>query len=208
MSLLIGLFIKNNSKILENKFYNVTDQYLLENISTDASAFEEIYNKYWQSLFSYAYKRSGSKEIAEEMVQELFMKLWERRKCLKISNNNLCAYLFTAIKYTVVNYYQAKKVRNVFMEQSLNKLNAENTTEQHVFFKEVSQNFENAINTLPVQCRKIFKLSREEHYSMKEIAFQLNISPKTVENHLGRAIKVIKVYMKDFVLVVSAILIY
>ncbi len=200
--------MKNNSKILENKFYNATDQYLLENISTDASAFEEIYNKYWQSLFSYAYKRSGSKEIAEEMVQELFTKLWERRKCLKISNNNLGTYLFTAVKYTLVNYYQAKKVRNVFMEQSLNKLNAENTTEQHVFFKELSQNFENAVNTLPEQCRKIFKLSREEHYSMKEIACQLNISPKTVENHLGRAVKVIKVYMKDFVLIFSAILIY
>ena len=140
------------------------------------------------------------------MVQELFTKLWERRKTLTIDTECLPGYLHTAIKYIVVNHYQSKKVRNEFMRDAYHRLEVENTTEQQLFFNEASLAFEKAISILPKQCKRVFKMSREEHYSMKEIATRLSISPKTVENHLSKAVKTIRMHMKDFVLMLSLVL--
>lgn len=174
-----------------------------DKMTFDTAAFKEAYQRHWNSIFEYAYKRTGSKEIAEEMVQELFTKLWERRKDLTIDKECLSNYLYTAIKYIVVNHYQSKKVRNEFMKEAYHRLETENTTEQQLFFNEASIALEKAVSVLPKQCKKVFKMSREEHFSMKEIATRLSISPKTVENHLGKAIKTIRMHMRDFVLALS-----
>ena len=191
---------------MKGNFYSSAQPNHTDKMTFDASTFEEAYQKHWNSIFSYAYKRTGSKEIAEEMVQELFTKLWERRKTLTIDTECLPGYLHTAIKYIVVNHYQSKKVRNEFMRDAYHRLEVENTTEQQLLFNEAFSAFEKAINILPKQCKRVFKMSREEHYSMKEIATRLSISPKTVENHLSKAVKTIRMHMKDFVLMLSLVL--
>ena len=89
------------------------------------------------------------------------------------------------------------------MKEAYHRLETENTTEQQLFFNEASIALEKAVSVLPKQCKKVFKMSREEHFSMKEIATRLSISPKTVENHLGKAIKTIRMHMRDFVLALS-----
>lgn len=163
----------------------------------ELGAFEEIYLRYWKKLYSAAYRRVQSREIAEEMVQDIFTSLWINRNTQSIEI--LSAYLHSAIKYKVINYLEKEMTRRVYAEETLNSTVAvENSTEEAVLLNELNRALEIEIQKLPPKRQEIFKLSRQEHLTIKQVASHLGISEKTAENQLGKALKVLKVNLKHF----------
>jgi RNA polymerase sigma-70 factor (family 1) len=160
-------------------------------------AFEEIYLRYWKKLYSAAYKRVQSREIAEEIVQDIFTALWMNRANQTIEN--LSAYLSSAVKYKVINYMEKEMSRRNYTEiQLASAVSAANSTEEAVFLNELNRALELEIQKLPPKRQQIFKMSRQDHLSIKQVASTLGISEKTAENQLGKALKVLKVNLKHF----------
>ena len=167
-------------------------------VDHDMVAFEEIYYRYWERLYSATYKRISLKEDAEEIVQDIFTSLWAGRS--KNTIQNLSAYLFTAVKYKVIHYYEKQKVKATFFEaRSSDEISSTNTTEETILWNELNEAIEKQISKLPDRCLQVYKLSRQEHLSMKQVASQLNISEKTVENQLSKAVKVLRTNLKHFI---------
>ena len=163
----------------------------------DITAFEEIYNRYWSRLYSAAYKRLKSREACQEIVQDLFTVFWLGRKELRIKVS-LEAYLVTAVRYKVFNHIEKEMVRRNYRE-TLPEMSAriDNSTEETIFLNDLNQQLEEEIIQLPERCRQVFELSRKEQKSNKEIALELNISEKTVENHMTKALRILRTCLKD-----------
>jgi RNA polymerase sigma-70 factor (family 1) len=163
----------------------------------ELGAFEEIYMRYWKKLYSSAYKRVQSREISEELVQDIFTALWINRQAVNVEN--LSAYLFSAIKYKVINHLEKEMSRRAYAQAQVNALaSLENNTEETVYLNELNLALEKEILKLPPKRQQIFKLSRQGHLSIKQVASHLGISEKTAENQLGKALKVLKVNLKHF----------
>ena len=163
------------------------------------AAFETIYNRYSRKIYAHIYNRLQSKEVTEEVMQNIFVSLWEKRGSVSIKN--LGAYLYTAAKYDVLDHIRSEKVRRSYSSDVAAKGMApyiENTTEREFNFDELYSVMQQEVNKLPEKCRLIFKLSREEFFSSKEIASQLKISSKTVDNQINKATGVLRVQLVDF----------
>ncbi|WP_426582179.1 RNA polymerase sigma-70 factor [Mucilaginibacter sp. R-33] len=166
----------------------------------DIDAFEEIYNRYWLKLYSAAYKRVKERETAQEIVQDFFTSFWINREQVKIQTS-LQGYLFTSIKYLVLNYKRAEAVRNSYAEILLMVNNSfDNSTEENYYYKELLERVETEVNQLPPKCRNVFELSRKQYKTNKEIAQLMGISEKTVENHLTKALRYLRVNLNSLLL--------
>ncbi|MBC8112588.1 MAG: RNA polymerase sigma-70 factor [Verrucomicrobia bacterium] len=164
----------------------------------DENAFTHIYEQYWEKLYAMAYNRLKSKELTEEIVQDIFTELWLKREVITIQKN-IEAYLVASLKYKIFNHIRHLKVKQTHIQHVKNSSdNLEDTTWQQVSFEELYAKMENELNQLPEKCRLVFTLSRHEGYSMKEIAQELDISPKTVEVHIGKALKILRIGLKDY----------
>ncbi len=165
--------------------------------SDDEAAFNELYKRYWKTLFNAAYHRIASIEDSREMVQHIFMRVWEKRKLTPIVNPE--HYLNMAIKNSVINYFESKAVRGRYKLHILKKgVDRTNETEAMLRYNELSQAIKQAIDALPEKTAVIFKMSRFENLTVKEIANVLHISEKAVEYHITSSIRYLKVHLKDF----------
>jgi RNA polymerase sigma-70 factor (family 1) len=166
------------------------EQLLRAMASGDHEALEQLYSRYWQHLFIAAYNVLKNKAASEDIVQEAFLQLWQRREKLDIKTS-LEAYLFSVVRYTVFKYIKKEQAHSqVFknLEERLHYI----TPEDIVVEKNIRSQLAGIVNTLPEKCREIYILSREEQLSHHEIATRLNISTKTVENHITIALKKIR----------------
>ena len=179
-------------------FKAYSDEALLKLLrQQELGAFEEIYLRYWRKLYSAAYKRLMLRETAEEIVQDIFTSLWVNRHTAKI--DVLSSYLVTAVKYKVINHLEREMSRRLYAEaQMRSELTLDNSTEETVLLNELNTALEREIQKLPPKRKQIFKMSREDHLSIKEVASHLGISEKTAENQLGKALKVLKLNLKHF----------
>jgi len=137
-----------------------------------------------------------SKEIAEGIVQDIFRSLWERREKIELQEP-LEHYLIRAAKLKVIDYFRKKQrdekhLACAFQEYCL----SDNCTEDALAFNELHQQIGQLVDMLPCHCREVYTLSREEGLSNKEIAKKLNISIKTVEYHMSRALSFLKSRLK------------
>lgn len=171
---------------------------LIENLRKgDERAFEHIYNHWWKKLFLLAFKKTGDRAIAEDTVQHIFEQLWQRREALTVQN--LDSYLTTAVKYKVINYY-----RTVTSQDQYDSFVRETVGSSSFFtvpvteIKEMQWVYHDAIEKLPDRTREIFKLSREEKLTNREISTSLHITEKAVEYHITRSLRVLRLRLKQF----------
>jgi RNA polymerase sigma-70 factor (ECF subfamily) len=165
---------------------------------TDEAGFERVFKTYFKSLHAYACTITKEEAAAEEVVQQVFVKLWERSEGLTISGS-VAAYLYRAVYNESLNYLKHRKVRAVhqqYVEHSMKNVNEQ--AGKKLSLKELEGRLAQALNDLPEQCRTIFQMSRFEELRYKEIADRLGISVKTVENQMGKALKLLRVKLVEF----------
>jgi RNA polymerase sigma-70 factor (family 1) len=161
--------------------------HLLQQSSEEA--FTEIYNRYWEKLFSVAYYHCHNKQVAEEVTQDVFMSLWDRRNSLDVKD--LKAYLATAAKFAIFKHLvRTKRRRQLLAEGAAPVVSlSEDANINAVFLKEYVNGL---VETLPEKSRIVYKFSREEGLNIPEIAEVMQISHKTVETHLNKALKTLR----------------
>jgi RNA polymerase sigma-70 factor (family 1) len=160
-------------------------------------AFEVLYRRHWAHLINAAYKRLQSRQRAEDIVQELFITLYQKRNFLEITVS-LKAYLSQALKYRVLNEFRAEGIRSTHVKSLFLSDECKNDFVEGLEAKELHKLIEASLAGLPEKCRQVFLLSRREHMSNKEISNELNISVSTVEKHVGRALKTLKGHLKMY----------
>lgn len=170
----------------------VSDNILIDRLKKDdKKALAELYNAYWQPLFISSYNLLKDKELCEEIVQNVFIDLWNNREKIQIKIS-INSYLYACIRYKVFGQFRKKKMIKVELFDDLKKRFQYATPETKIIHKELVEQIDAIVETLPKKCRKVYRLSRNEQLSHKEIANQLNISTKTVENHITIALKAIR----------------
>ena len=178
---------------------DLSEKQVLETIqSGNESAFEMIFRSYNQPLCRYAYSFLEDKEEAEEVVQSAFITIWEKRKSLDIQTS-LKSYLYRMVRNACLNVIKHEKIKQQHVTHELAV--AESTYEsvaQKVYASELELKITEAMKALPEQCRLVFQLSRFEELKYQEIADQLQISVKTVENHMGKALKIMREQLKEY----------
>jgi RNA polymerase sigma-70 factor (ECF subfamily) len=160
-------------------------------------AFEILFHKYYAHLCSYAAKIINDDAAAEEIVQDFFVKLWEKREQLFIETS-LKNYFFRSVKNLCLNYIQHNKTKLRYAQVVISEV--ENTFSDDSNYPEVdlSEKIEESINSLPEKRQEIFRLSRQEGLKYHEIAQKLNISIKTVETQMSLAIKTLRDKLKNY----------
>ncbi|MDI9861968.1 RNA polymerase sigma-70 factor [Flectobacillus rhizosphaerae] len=164
-------------------------------------AFDEIYERYWSKLYAYAYNRLRDKETCEEIIQEVFVSLWANRKTTKIESS-VSGYLYQAVKFQMLNFMKSAEVRNNYLAQFSHFRDQlfDDSNNESIAFNELRMMLEKSMSDLPEKCQEVFRMSRVQHLSIQEIAQQLNISHKTVENHLTKALKHLREDLGDFLI--------
>ncbi len=155
----------------------------------DQSAFSEIYDRYWKGLYRSANNILQNPEAAEDVLQDVFLSLWQRRSEVEI--NSLKAYLYQALRFSVLKAIRNQKTDQQFYERLAN-VTTEIIAENPMLFKEQQYLIQNLIDRLPEDCKETFRLSREENMTYKQIASYLNISEKTVEKRISKSLKAIR----------------
>ncbi|MDJ0365712.1 RNA polymerase sigma-70 factor [Hymenobacter sp. H14-R3] len=177
------------------------DEALLQALGQDdRAAFAEVYERYWQRLFGLAYRKLKSRETAEELVQDLFAALWHKRAEHHIEQ--LESYLIGAINHRIIGHLRAQQVRTAYADYCRwHQQEMTQETEQALAAADLSEAFARALLCLPEQSREIFRLNRLEHFSVQDISHQLNLSAKAVEYHLTKSRRLLRGYLRDFVLI-------
>ncbi|MFD1628326.1 RNA polymerase sigma-70 factor [Pseudopedobacter beijingensis] len=171
-----------------------TDNELLNLLkSGHKSALDEIYNRYYAILYSHAYSKLPDREEVRDIVQEVFVSLWNNREKIVITSS-LSAYLYTSTRSRVLDIYRRQKVRNAYT-QSLQAFidSGENITEEKFREKELIRLVEKEVASLPAQMRRIFEMSRFKDMTHQQIADELQISPQTVRTQVKNALRVLRV---------------
>ena len=164
----------------------------------DESAFEQLFRAYYPRLCAFASTLLDDRAEAEEVVQTMFCRLWEQRTSLEVTSS-VQAYLFRAVRNASLNQIKKTQIRDAYKVMNLDNLNQNPEFQpDRITESALSQRIEKAIADLPEQCRLVFKLSRFEEMKYKEIAEHLNISIKTVENQMGKALKRLRLDLVDF----------
>lgn len=167
----------------------------------DRDAFTAIYHRYWEKLFAIAAHKIKDLSEAEDIVQHLFITIWTRREVLEITSS-LNSYLAVAVKYRILKSLDKSYRNRHFNDKAADEVLeiADDATQQWLEFQEVKARLEKLVDSLPAKCKLVYKLSREEGLSQKQIAAELGISENTVESHMGHALKTIKGGLKSFFL--------
>lgn len=170
---------------------HLIDNQLIDRLKHDDDiALSIIYKKYWQMLYVSAYNILKDQQACEDIIQELFIKLWHNRHLVEI-NVSLKAYLYASIRYEVYRQIRSGTVRSDIYDNLQKRIQTPDTY-YNIEYKELIDQINLVVNKLPEKCREVYKLSREEQLSHKQIAERLNISPKTVENQITKALRYLR----------------
>jgi len=165
----------------------LTDSQLINLLKSDNEpAFTEIYNRYWSSLFDTAYSILQDDDSAKDIVQNVFISLWQRREVSNIQS--LKPYLQQAARFLVLKAIRNNQTDSRFYDR-VKEITSEILNDDPLIFKEQQILIQSLLNSLPENCRETFRLSREEGYTYKQIASHLNISEKAVEKRMSKSLK-------------------
>jgi RNA polymerase sigma-70 factor (family 1) len=159
-------------------------------------AFSELYTRHVRLLVHTAIRKTGVKTTAEDLVQEVFFKFWTGRHKYDIQKNPQ-AYLQGMLKHNIVNHYYQEQRRQALSIDTIESP-VDDETQENLDYNLLSELYEQSLLKLPEKCRQVFVLSRKG-YSLKEIAAAQDISEKTVEAHVSKALRILRVEMKDYI---------
>lgn len=162
----------------------------------DTAAYEEIYHTYNKQLLQTAYQKIRNRIVAEDLVQNIFISIWEKRENLVVKDAK--SYLLGCLKFSVINYIRAQVMEDKYISFALNSHTEDQQTTTPLELSDLSQIIEQGISALPEKTQEIFRLSRFEHQSTKKISVGMKISEKTVEYHITRSLKFIRTYLKNY----------
>ncbi len=171
------------------------DQQIIQDIREGREApFREVFNTYYEGLCQYAFTILRDMDEAEDIVQAMFIKIWEKRQSLTITHT-VKSYLYKAVHHQCINQFDHRAVREKYRELSL----IENSGIQlpEVFPNELEDRIVAAINSLPKQCRTIFMMSRYQDMKYSEIAKALELSVNTIENQISKALRILRTHLDD-----------
>lgn len=172
----------------------------------DITAFEMLFRTYYQPLCHYAYTFLQDKGDSEEIVQSTFLMVWEKRDTLAI-RTSVKPYLYAMVRNACLNVLKHKKIKQRHASEEIAMADRSHDAVTHmVASNELEHRIKVAMEELPEQCRMVFKLSRFEELKYAEIAEQLNISIKTVENHMGKALRIMREQLRDYLPLIIVIL--
>lgn len=178
---------------MQHGYASVSDEDLLAALrSDDDRAFAELYRRYARLLVTTAFRKTGDGAVAEDLVHELFLSLWLRRRELFVQGA-VRVYLFSALKNRVISHYHRQaNAALVPLDEFRESLPA--PAEADALLGEF---YEQSLRKLPERCRQVFVMSRSG-YTMREIAQTLGISEKTVEVHIGKALRLLRAEFRDY----------
>jgi RNA polymerase sigma-70 factor, ECF subfamily len=192
--------------LLEIKNRILNDRDLLKRLKKDdGKAFEELFRKYFFALMGYAKFYTGNAQIAEDMVHDVFYRIWEIRKSMEV-HTSIKSYLYRAVHNNSIQYLRHQKViqnhnkiQQAKLEEALilNKLYFE-TGLGKLFEMDINDMVDKAINKLPEKTGKVYILSRKKNNNNSEIAKELNISEKAVEYHITKALSLLRAVLKEY----------
>jgi RNA polymerase sigma-70 factor (family 1) len=168
----------------------------------DEHAFNQLFNRYWVKLYKAAYSKLQEGDVCAEIVHDIFLRLWQRRKELEIEH--FAGYLLMAVRFQVYSRYKATK-SPVLYKEAIDEKDQEytwNKGDLRLQEHELQQTLQFYINQLPKRCIEIFTLSRVNHLSNHEIAQRLGISKKSVENQLTMALKHLRTAYRELTVLV------
>jgi RNA polymerase sigma-70 factor (family 1) len=167
------------------------DYILLEQLRNDSRpAFDKLYQKYWKFVFNLTYKRIKDVDRSEDIAQDIFTKIWFNRA--EIAIKNIPAYLATAVKNSVFTYLAKESKYIPVNEKHLEIEMQGGNADAAIILEDFIKAYEALIDNLPNQQREVFKMRFNNELNPDEIAFKLHLSPKTVRNHLGRALSTLR----------------
>lgn len=164
--------------------------------SGDDTALKLIYKKYWNPLFSSAYNILRDQQACEDIIQDIFINLWNKREQIEIKVS-LKSYLFASARYEVYRQVRYGSVREDIFKNVHERLQTPSEY-GNIEHRELLSQINSIVDKLSAKCKVVYKLSREEQLSHKEIASQLDISTKTVENHLNKALRQLRISLGLF----------
>lgn len=166
----------------------------------DSEYFKIIYKKYFNVLHAYSLRFVSKGEVAEDIVQEVFLECWDRRRSIDVAES-LKPYLYTLTRRKSIDFLRKSESKNLLfseIETHLDQLFFETLTlDDPIDMREIGQIIEEAILLLPPKCKEVFLLSRESGMKNKQIAESLGLSVKTVEKHITKAIKQIRLALEE-----------
>jgi RNA polymerase sigma-70 factor (ECF subfamily) len=173
------------------------DNFLSKEIAAgNTRAFDKVFNDHYRNLCRFAYSIVHDEDTAQNIVQQVFIKLWENRETLVLIER-LLPYLTGMVRNECINFINREK-RNIKLSDIPADIQTGNTTENQLELKELEENLIIALSALPERCKMAFEYSRFEHLSNKEIATKMEISIKGVEALIGRALKSLRISLAEY----------
>jgi RNA polymerase sigma-70 factor (ECF subfamily) len=164
----------------------------------DETGFEHVFKFYFKNMYRYALTILQDHDQAEDIVQNVFYKLWDKIESLHFQGS-LGGYLYRAVHNESLNHLKHKKVRRTYLTYITGNMKEQGDgAHRKVLFSELERRLQKAINELPEQCRTIFQMSRFEELRYLDIAQRLGLSVKTVENQMGKALKLLRARLIDY----------
>jgi len=199
--------------VSSNKYYTLKEaiifdsRYIVDSMNTEqpgitlgestVSIYEHAFKTHFKGLHSYAYTIVKDDVMAEEMVQNVFYKLWKNKETIQI-NQSVAAYLYRSVYHESLNYIKHLKVKSAYQSYAVRTMDNINNASEKLKLRELEVKLDQALKELPEQCRTIFQMSRFEELKYMEIAGKLGISVKTVENQMGKALRLLRTKLVDF----------
>lgn len=171
--------------------------------------FESLFKAQYKGLHAYACTMVQDEDVAEDIVQQTFFKLWERRDTIG-EIGSLPAYLYRSVYNSSLNQLKHNKVKNAYQQYAVQQMNKQEqqagSTGQGL--RELEHRLDTALKELPEQCRTIFQMSRFEELKYREIADRLGLSVKTIEAQMGKALRILRMKLVDYLPAALLVLLY
>lgn len=176
----------------------VSEKLLIEQLlAQNEKAFETVFKRYYKALHAYAFAIVKEEDLAEDIVQQVFFRIWQNAGNLRIQSS-IAAYLYRSVNNESLNHLKHQKLVVAHQKETAPHMKEErDSAAGKILNKELEEKIREALNALPEHCRTVFQLSRFENLKYQEIADRLGISIKTVENQMGKALKMLRIQLID-----------